>query len=315
MRKIAVSIIGAASFMLVGTGCLKDDGFEAQKYGIEIAEVKGVAFPQANSSPLMGSINSQTTAQDIQGPYVTLEQVASATSNVTVTIALKPELVAAADPDFTVLPDGSYTLSTTSVVIPAGSKSSDVIKINIPNSASLDPVKTYALGLTISAADQGYTVASNQKEVVVAFTIKNKYDGVYTLRVRTTGWAAYGIADGATYTYPEDFDIITVGANSVSSFSNYRGDNLLPAFSATGGATAFGATTPLFIFDNGTNKLTDVQNTTPDDGRGRKLEINPAITDSRYDPATKMIYAAFIMKQNGRPNQYFYDTLTYVKAR
>ena len=83
----------------------------------------------------------------------------------------------------------------------------------------------------------------------------------------------------------------------------------------TSGYTAFGAIAPLFIFNNTTNKLTDVQNTYADDGRGRKLELNPAITDSRFDPATKTIYAAFIMKQTGRVNQYFYDTLTYVKAR
>ena len=139
------------------------------------------------------------------------------------------------------------------------------------------------------------------------------------LKVKTAGWAAYGIADGVTGTYPGDINLITVAENSVSSFSTYRGDELLPAFAGgtgtLGGPTAFGATTPLFIFDNATNKLTDVKNTIADDGRGRGLSLNSAVTTSRYDPATKIIYAAFIMKQNGRPNQFFYDTLTYVKAR
>ena len=153
----------------------------------------------------------------------------------------------------------------------------------------------------------------------MAFSIKNKYDGVYKLKVKTVGWAAYGIADGVSGTYTGYFNIITKGENSVTSYSTYRGDDLLAALTGgvgfTSGYTAFGAIAPLFIFNNTTNKLTDVQNTYADDGRGRKLELNPAITDSRFDPATKTIYAAFIMKQTGRVNQYFYDTLTYVKAR
>jgi len=39
--------------------------------------------------------------------------------------------------------------------------------------------------------------------------------------------------------------------------------------------------------------------------------LNPAVTDSRYDPATQTIYAAYEMTQNGRPNQFIYDTLVY----
>jgi hypothetical protein len=316
MKKMTI-IFTVAAFLVAGTGCLKDKGFEDKKYGIDIREVKGIAFPQAPSSPVLGSINSQTTPSIVQGPYITLEQEGSAAGNVTATIVQDNTLVTAAG--YTPLPAGSFTLSTTSVVIPAGAKSSDELKITIPNSTVLDPTKTYGIGLTISAVDQGYVIASNSKSIVIGFTIKNKYDGVYKLKVKTTGWASFGIADGVSGTYPDDFDIITVAENSVSSFSNYRGDNLLPAFAGgagtLGGPTAFGATTPLFVFNNATNELIDVRNTTPDDGRGRALSMNPAVTTSRYDPATKTIYASFIMKQNGRPNQIFYDTLTYIKAR
>ena len=56
-------------------------------------------------------------------------------------------------------------------------------------------------------------------------------------------------------------------------------------------------------------------NLIPDDGRGRAFAINPAVTDSRYDPATKTIYAAYLMFQNGRPTQYIYDTLVYKGSR
>ncbi|MBL0334798.1 MAG: hypothetical protein IPP73_05640 [Chitinophagaceae bacterium] len=61
-------------------------------------------------------------------------------------------------------------------------------------------------------------------------------------------------------------------------------------------------------------RLVNVSNDIPDDGRGRAFRLNTAFTsptDSRYDPATKKIYAAYIMSQNGRPDQFIYDTLTY----
>jgi hypothetical protein len=128
---------------------------------------------------------------------------------------------------------------------------------------------------------------------------------------------------GVTADYPVDsdgmgIDMLTAGPNSNTIFNHYRGDDLLPAFAVTAtglSPTAFGATSPKFTFDDATNKLIKVENIIPDDGRGRTLLLNPAITDSRYDPATKTIYAAFIMTQNGRPNQFFYDTLTYIGPR
>jgi hypothetical protein len=71
----------------------------------------------------------------------------------------------------------------------------------------------------------------------------------------------------------------------------------------------------MLTFDLATDKLLSVTNTTPDDGRGRAFEMNPAVTTSRYDPATKTIYAAYFLKQTGRPNLAIYDTLVYVKER
>jgi hypothetical protein len=322
MKRVLIIAASALTVSVLVSSCLKDKGLENQQYGTVVNEVKAVAFPLAASSPVLGSVNSQTTSQEFQLPNITLEQAGAATSDVTVTVAVNNALVAEAianDPslDLTELPADAYTVSTTSVVVPAGAKFSDALKLVLPNTSLLDPTATYAIGFSITGVSAGYQVAANQKNVVVGFSIKNKFDGVYTLRARLRGWTAYGISDNPepSYAYPEDFDFITVGANSNSMFSNYRGDNLLPAFTTGGGPTAFGATTPLFVFDVNTNALIDVRNTSPDDGRGRALELNPAVTDSRFDPATRTIYASFIMKQNGRPNQFFYDTLTYVKER
>jgi hypothetical protein len=134
------------------------------------------------------------------------------------------------------------------------------------------------------------------------------------LRIKTVGWGAYGIADNVPGTYPKGMGLVTAGPYSVATNVATFG-NLQPALTAAGGATGFGATTPLITFDPATNKIVSIVNTTPNDGRNRTLYLNPAVTDSRYDPATKTVYAAYIMTQNGRPLQYIYDTLVYQGPR
>lgn len=170
------------------------------------------------------------------------------------------------------------------------------------------------LAFTISDAS-GEVISSNFKNIILPIGVKNRFDGVYTARIYSKGWGAYGIADDQVFSWPSSgIKIITAGGNVVTTETVNFGSNLLPAFTSAGGATQFGATSAKFTFD-AANKLVDVVNTTPDDGRGRALIMDPSITTSRYDPATKKLYLAFIMKQTGRPDQFFRDTLTWFKSR
>lgn len=211
-----------------------------------------------------------------------------------------------------------YSIPTLKVTIPA-----DGNEAYIPIKIFTDKVSlTQANMLAFKISDaSGETIASNFQKIVFPIGVKNKWDGVYNLKIQQTGWGAYGIADGPTsYTYPNSggkvLGLVTAGANSVSFYNYYRnGDNLLPGFDAAGGATAFGATTPRITFDPATDKIVSIVNTTPDDGRGRVLLLNPAVTDSRYDPVTKKIYLSLILKQNGRPDMIMNDTLTYTGRR
>jgi hypothetical protein len=307
----------SCAVLFIHSGCLKDKDFENKKYGMQIAENKGVTFPQSQRSPVRGAFTAQTTPVVLDGPFIALEQNGNAATDVHVTLQVNDNLVTAAG--FTPLPAGSYTVSDLQVLIPKGQRNNDQVRITIPNSTILDPTKVYGVGFTISSADAGYKIAANQKNVVMAFAIKNKYDGVYTLRIKTAGWGAYGIADGVSGEYPGEVNMITTNVSSVSIYTTEQEDGLQPAFTggvgSLGSATAFGATTPLLVFDPATDKLEEVRNTTPDDGRGRTLTLNTAVTDSRFDPATRTIYAAYIMKQNGRPDQFIYDTLTYIRER
>jgi hypothetical protein len=212
-----------------------------------------------------------------------------------------------------VAPDSTTYSFPSSVVIPKG-QSQAYVHVTIKATASFDFNASNALPLTITSASSG-TVSPNFGSELNIFGVENMYDGAYTLNLKTTGWAAYGISDNDPGVFPADMDMVTAGANGVSFYSSTSGANM-PALTANNaGGTGFGATTPVITFDPATNKILSVNNSTPDDGRGRTLYLNPAVTDSRYDPTSKTIYAAYIMTQNGRPLQYVYDTLMYKGSR
>jgi hypothetical protein len=214
-----------------------------------------------------------------------------------------------------VAPDNTVYSFPSSVIIPKG-KSRAFVHVTITATPSFDFTASYVLPLTITSSSYG-AVSANFGTELNSFVVKNQYDGQYSLQIKTIGWAAYGISDNDPGSYPGGMEMVSAGASSVSFYNGTTGLSALePAFTANNaGATGFGATTPLFTFDPATNNLTSVVNTTPDDGRGRTLYLNPAVTDSRYDPSSKTIYAAYIMTQNGRPNQFIYDTLVYQGPR
>jgi len=224
-----------------------------------------------------------------------------------------------AHPEYTLMPSDLYTFDSVVTIKNAGVLNTADVRIKFKTAAvdangdNLFLSNQYVLPIIIKDAG-GYGIASNFRMIVMRVLAKNQYDGLYSLSIKTVGWAAYGIADGVTNTWPSNVTLATAGAASLDLTSDEVGSSQ-PAFTADGAITGFGATSPRFTFDPSTNKLVDVTNTTPDDGRGRAFHLNSAVTDSRYDPATKTIYAAYIMTQNGRPNQFIYDTLTYQGPR
>lgn len=308
MKKIlSAFLLGAA---LITAGCEKDKVFlEDQLSGAK----SGVGFGSPNNDALTLAVDaSETNVTAAINAFLT----GGNKGNATITIAVDESIVASYNEtngtEFEAMPSDVYTIPS-SISISGGEGTAEA-------SIDIQKLLTYGISFAVGYKITDVTGATDyiqpgNSQGVIIVQVKNKYDGLFQLTVRTDGWAAYGIADGTSDIYPGDITLTTTGGNSVDMASVARGDNLLPAFTSTGGATAFGATSARFIFDVATDKLTDVVNILPDDGRGRKLKINPAVTDSRYDAATGTIYAAFIMSQTGRPDQYFYDTLNYVGSR
>lgn len=304
------TIAGAASVLF--TSCLKDTPItDYSDTGIKpIVLIPNGNFPSANQANTLAFEASNTPSVVNLTARVSWSKPLGKAIEVTFTknSTLIADYNAKFGTGYVEMNADAWSLATNKVTIAA-----DQTEASIPLqifSSKVDLSKENMLAFSITDAS-GETISSNYKSIVLPIGVKNRFDGVWDLTIKSVGWAAYGIADNQTFHWG-DFEMITAGVNSVVTFNGFS--NLLPAFTAGGGATQFGATAPRFTFD-ATNKLVAIQNDIPDDGRGRFLVMNPAVTDSRFDPTAKKCYLSFIMKQNGRPDQYFYDTLSYIGPR
>lgn len=262
-------------------------------------------------------INSQTTPQTVTGPVATLEISGNAANNVSVGIQVNMALLPTG---ITPLPAGSYSVASTTLSIPSGRKVSDAIKISITNSSLLDPTVTYGIGFSIASVDGGYKIAANQKNVVLAFNIKNQYDGKYRLKTQF-------YHPTAAPTYPllvtDQIELITAGPNSVKM------NCLIPGlvgyyhpWSTGTSISAFASQEPVYTVNTTTNAVT-VQNgfvgavTFYEMGKG----FNNLGYNHRYDPATKTIYANFGYNLsagqafNAAASRMWIDTLIYLGPR
>ena len=311
----------ALVFSMTVTGCLKDKPFDdgliqsVANSNIKVISLGVNVSSQANFASY--AYNSSTNDTVVNLIPVELGGPTAAPSDIHVTLVENDALIDSFDNntgnDY-VPPTGLFTVVNSGgvVVIPKGSRTGYLQIKFVPN----DLIGTdYALGYSISSvAEPGYTISGNVKDGITAILIKNKYDGTFAMRMRLTGWGAYAISDGPTYNWPSNMFLATTGGTSVLIETNEEG-TFQPAFGTGGTVSGFGATATQLTFDPNTNLLTSVDNLVPDDGRGRKFAMNPAITNSRWDPATGNVYAAYEMFQNGRPTQFIYDTLTYVGPR
>ena len=309
------------SFILVGifSSCLKDKEYDKGRTGIKpdknlkIAEIEGPQKGFYNVDLI--ATNSDTTLVD----FVTVRLASDepADKDIQVTFAVNPAIITEYNTNnatsYVVPASGLYTIPSLTVTIPKGERRG-YLKLTTRASNLLGT--EYALGVQLAnVSDPGIKLSGNYNKQVIAFAIRNKYDGEYSMSVKTKGWGAYGIADDdVTRNWPRNIELATASANSIIINDPDGSGNLQPAFTSGGGTTAFGAATPKFTFD-AADKLINVNNSTADDGRGRAFRLNTAVTDSRYDPVTKKIHAAYLMLQNGRPDQEIYITFTYVGTR
>ena len=270
MKKILVSSLSVIALAVLGTGCLKDKDFEDGRYGTVVGDARAVSFPQSRSaSSITYGVVSSSTTQDLNGPIIAIEGPTQS-SDVNVTLQINDALVTA-DPDLTILPPSEYTIDLTRT-IPAGAVYDSSFRITLPNSSNLDPNLIYAIGLTIASADNGFAVASNMRDIVLKFTVKNKYDGVYTI----TGSYVDNSNAGFTGRYPLEYRLVTTGPSSVDVQLLVNG-SWDPAylFSNNGAGSFYGSYGLTMTFDPATDNIAEIHNYYGDPSKALTAIGNP----------------------------------------
>jgi hypothetical protein len=196
------------------------------------------------------------------------------------------------------------------VTIPAGSREGTM-------SISLVPQDLiggeFALGFRVkSVSDPDIKVSGNFNNVFAIVTVKNIYDGVYTINGTMVDQTNAAI----TGRYPEEVHLVTTGANSVAMFYPVYHDYYHPISSA-GSLSVYGAYSPEFNFDpTGSGTVTSVVNYYGQPAsNGRSAAIDPSGTN-KWNPATKEMKVRYFLLQPGSTIRTRFDeTFTYVGPR
>jgi Domain of unknown function (DUF1735) len=310
MKRIITSSLFIVALVVSMTGCLKDKGFDNNQYGINDPDTQppGVGFPLAANKKNGFGLDVTGTTQVVSGlVYVNLESGSPASSDITITLTNTSAAQVAAyntanGTTIQVMPAALYTTPSLTLTIPAGQRNVE-IPINVLSTLTLDPNKSYGVAFSISSVTNNLKIASNLKDLFIEFSIKNKYDGKYNLR-------GYHNRTSPDYSAPYNTTVwmITSGPNSITMYWPSAGTYAHPIL---GGNSYYGSFGANFYFNLSTNLMTawdwyPYATTLP-------TAVGPAV-DSRYDPATKKIYANFYYNNNpgGRA---FFDTLTYLGPR
>jgi hypothetical protein len=306
MKKISIAFLSAL-LVIGGTGCLKDEGFDNNEYGIKHPEDSpvGVGFPQASNKINVTSIENVTTTQTFQVALVNLLSDEPAEQDIHVTLVADPSVVAAYNavdenrdgipdnPQLAVMPTNAYSIPSMVVTIPKGSRTA-TLPLTINNAkTNLDITKTYGFGFRIASVQEGgVTIASNLNKILVGIAIKNQWDGHYEIN----GYHIRGGDPSLTGPVHVERDLVTAGATTVAWEGSvpWGGPSQLPA-----------GYEPIITVNESTNKVTVTS--------ANGLVTQDNTYDNRWDPATKTFYIRWLYPAGAQ--RLFTDTLKYLRPR
>jgi len=350
MKNYILKISALAFSAIVATGCLDDD-----KYALDPSTTSNViefTDPNVPVSPSGSIYPAWLRAYPVDQGDQTFEQEISFSgpnsNNSAISLELEVDEFAleeynmhqeiglyGGDPlegkSYELLPADHYEIESLSVTIPKGS-TKGYFSVTV-HPGMFDLTKSYALPVRIKTSSKG-ALSAHFSVGIFAIVIKNKFDWAWDVKIGQSGWAAYGIQDGGPLVaFPSPgMGTATTGPNTNQCANLAFGGSLLPGIDASGGATQFGAASPLWTFDLdmvGTEEIEGqtheyyqvilVDNAIADDGRGRDFFLDPAATaeenlfdlnvDAPDDEDGKAkVVMKFIFIQNGRPeNKYTLD--------
>lgn len=218
--------------------------------------------------------------------------------------------------DYELLPDSLYTLSA-GAFTRAGNIYSNIFNpgdfakefnINL-NGAKWNLSKKYALGFALTSAGE-LTKSSGMDSVVVLISVKNKYDGAYTM---------VGAHNRSPYQFPYevDMEMHTTGVSTVRFYFSAVGAYGHPIGTGVGTVSWYGGgISPVIDFNTTTDVATNIFNV----GSATPIVMHTGAGApvSRYVASTKKIYAYFYYYTAAGQdfsNRGWSDTLSYVRPR
>lgn len=313
MKKI-INVLGVAVAALTLTSCLKDKPVNSLEYGMTNYDKQKIVELAASPNHLANfamDFVDEVKILDVATVNIAADRPVSEDVTVTVSLADSARMIAdyntANSANVVAMPASFFTMPNgLSVTIPAGSRMM-AIKAAV-NAINFDPSTTYALGFTITAVDkQGYTISGNFDKLLVLFTAKNKYDGVYTLT---------GYHNRVPYDFPYEttMHMVTVGPSAVAFYWPLASSVGHPIGVGAGNNLSwYGSTVaPVVVFDLNTNLVTSVYGSDPA-GPPITLFTGTGSRLSKWDPATKKIVVDW--NYNNNPQRAFFDDLEYIGPR
>jgi hypothetical protein len=305
-------ILAAGLLTLSLSSCLKDDfrGLDHTQ-GVNVIE-----FANPGQVSVIGSTTAlyslaypiipTATTVPVTVSYSGTESVAP--EDITVNVAVLPiDLTNANDvvkkyndeqhTTLVAMDPGTYTMTTTSVVIPKG-QSKATFNVTI-NTSAFVLTKAYALPLKITSVSSG-TISGNFSTIILNLAAKNKYDGKYKFIATASATDRPTFLLNTEYTYQYDVELRTTGPNSVNLYNSAYGDFLIPLIVAPSTISGLGSTNLELVFNPTTNKITSASNKNLNPANGRTMTLDATATTSNYwDPVTKDVYATFFVNQPG----------------
>ena len=297
LYKLNLILIGCVSAMLL-TSCVKESAPALGDRGTTIVKLMESPENQIFFEPFSNIRDVSLFSLRKDAPS-SVELNAATPVKVKLNPTLLSDYNTAHNDTYELLPDSLYTLDPTIVksgqvytmtMNPGAFAKEFGIKLN---GAKWDLAHKYALGFSIDDAS-GKTISADRKDVLVLISIKNKYDGIYSVvsgnvqRYVGPVTPEVGTLNGSLAGNP-DVALSTVGPNTVE-ITNLRWANTQP--NGIAGidnlrATIDGATNLVTMFALGNASLT-----------------NWGGHENKYDPSTKTFYLAFFWNPTGNRREY-----------
>lgn len=228
-------------------------------------------------------------------------------------VKLAKDDAATLPPNTRLLPASNYSLGPLEFDISPNSQAS--FAITVMNKLSRNVDSFYAVPLKIESVTGG-TIAADAKSMVVVFDLRNRLDGKY----RVTGTMVDIAAPTITGYFPQNVNLITTGANSVTMIPLDLG---IPGHLILSGSSLsyYGSFGPVFTYDKNNLKIIAVTNSYGQPASNTRSAEIDATGTNQLDANTRNMFVKYVMKQ---PNTvtttpyirvYFNSTFTFLGSR